>query len=92
MFCRQTYYDNSPKALKILAMKLKKQREKTTIATIIDKNSTYKRGKSKIASCFRDCYQNLYTPEIADVDTQQIKEYLKVLNLPTVTDRQNNDQ
>lgn len=36
MFCRQTYYDNSPKALKILAIKLKKQREKTTIATIID--------------------------------------------------------
>lgn len=53
MLCRQTYY-NSPKALKTLAITLKKQREKTVIATIMDKNSTCKRGKSKIASCFRD--------------------------------------
>lgn len=27
--CKQTYYDNSPKAWKILATKLKKQTEKT---------------------------------------------------------------
>ena len=48
-------------------MKLKKQREKTAITTIMDKNSTYKRGKT--ASCFRDYYQNLYTPEVVGLDT-----------------------
>lgn len=49
----------------------------------MDKNPTYKRGKSKIAP-------NLFTPEAVGADTLRIKEYLEILNLPTVTHEQNN--
>ena len=91
MLCRQTYYDNSPKALKILAAKLKKQKEKSTITIIKDGNDVLQRGKTNIAACFRDYYQNLYTPETVDVSMHKIKEYLTPLNLPIVTDKQNND-
>ena len=37
---------------------------------MMDKNSTYKRGKLKIAWCFRDYYQNRQSPEAVDVDTE----------------------
>ncbi len=46
VFTRQKYYDNSPKALKLLAFKLKKQKEQAIISKIKGENSDYLNEKS----------------------------------------------
>lgn len=54
-----------------------------------DVNGTLHRGKSGIAACFREFYQHLYTPE-KQVSDLEIRNYLKHLDLPLVTQTQNN--
>lgn len=74
--------------MKKLSLKLRKQKEKSTIAIIKDKNDTLHRGKSKIAACFRGFYQDLYASEL---NGKEIWNYLKQLSLPLVTKEQNNN-
>lgn len=90
LFSKQLFFDNSPKAMKKLSFKLKKQQEKSTITMVKDKKGTLNRGKLRIAATFREFYQELYTPE-QQVNAQEIKNYLKQLSLPLVTQEQNNN-
>lgn len=90
VLCKQTHFENSTTSLKKLAFKLKKQQERSIVATVKDKRGVYRRGKSNIASGFREFYQDLYTPEL-EVDNKEIKTFLDTLQLPAVTDGQNEE-
>lgn len=87
-FAKQLFYDNSPKAQRILASKIKKNKEKAAINIIMD-NTMPRRGGQEILSCFRNYYENLYNSEVNNLDKQTIASYLDKLSLVSATEAQN---
>lgn len=88
-FTKQKYYDGGAKSLKILSYKLKKQQTKSNIRFI--KNSAKNKmltGKQEIAGEFAEYYEELYSPETEEIQTQ-LRQFLQDLNLPQVTNAQN---
>ena len=89
IFTRQTYYESGAKSQNILARKLQKQRADNTIYKIRDNDSkTIQYKQDEIRRTFRKYYKGLYTqPQLED--GQQIDDFLKSLNLPVVSEEQN---
>ena len=89
IYTKQKYYESGAKFAKLLASKLQKQQTGNTICKIRDPNSkrcVYK--QSEIKQAFQSYYNQLYTqPKLKD--GKQIKGFLEQLNLPVLSDDQN---
>ena len=81
-FTRQRYYENGPKALKLLAWRLRKQQTENTIYEIRDpKTEKFFRKQEDIHNIFENYYKNLYK-EPSTTNSQEIHLFLESLDLP----------
>lgn len=88
LFTKQRYYENGSKFTKILARKLKKQQAESTIYKIRDSHkNTIESKQDKIQGVFETFYKRLYSSTY--VDDNQINSFLDALDLPTLTEDQN---
>lgn len=89
LFTKQLYYDTGGKALKLLSYRLRKQQAEKTIYKIRNPNTkNIETDPKKIKQCFEEYYQKLYSqPQLSN--NNQIDTFLSSLNLPTVSDTQN---
>lgn len=88
LFTKQRYYEIGNKSTKLLAYKLKKQQARNNIYGIRDPKNNVKYKTEDIQKCFELYYTKLYAQPAKD-DNDQIKLFLDKLNLPKVTDEQN---
>lgn len=89
LFTKQKYYEIGKKSTKLLAYKLKKQQVKHSIFGIRDPyNGTVRYKTEDIQKCFELYYTKLYDQSINNGDAE-IDSFLAKLNLPKVTDKQN---
>lgn len=90
IFTKQQYYEASGRSLKLLSFKLRKQQAERTIYKIKNPlNNKIENEQDKIKQCFQNYYLKLYSQALVDND-QGTDAFLSHLNLPTVTDDQNN--
>uniref|UniRef100_A0A3P9JT67 Reverse transcriptase domain-containing protein n=1 Tax=Oryzias latipes TaxID=8090 RepID=A0A3P9JT67_ORYLA len=89
IYTKQKYYESGPKFAKLLASKLKKQEADSTIYKIKDPSSKIcVHNQSEIQNIFLNYYKHLYTqPNLKN--PHQIQNFLKTLNLPVITEDQN---
>lgn len=90
MFTKQKYYEVGSRSTKLLAYKLKKQHAKNSIYGIRDplnKKLNYK--TEDIQKSFESYYKKLYEQPSCN-DIEKINSYLEKLELPKVTEEQNN--
>uniref|UniRef100_A0A671TPP2 Reverse transcriptase domain-containing protein n=1 Tax=Sparus aurata TaxID=8175 RepID=A0A671TPP2_SPAAU len=80
-FAKQESYDGGPKSLKILAYKLKKQTKKMHITNLKPEQARKITDKDQIVEEFASYYEKLYRAE-ASADCEQIRTYLRKLELP----------
>lgn len=91
LFLRQKYYEAGGKSAKYLAYKLRKQQEESTIYKIKNPLTNVIETKSeKIKECFEFFYRDLYSQPVA-ADEAQIDSFLGRLDLPKLTDSQNEE-
>lgn len=90
-FLRQKYYDVGGKSSKYLAYKLRKQQEESTIYKIKNpKTHKLETKLERIQECFETFYRDLYTqPDAPGEDC--IDAFLGHLNLPTISDSENDN-
>lgn len=89
IFTKQLHYDSGGKSLKLLSYKLRKQQAERTIHKIKNPlNNNVENEHDKIKQCFQNYYRNLYSQTYIDND-RDIDAFLLQLNLPTLTDEQN---
>lgn len=89
IFTKQKCYEAGSKSTKLLARRLQKQRADSTIYKIRDpvsKNIHYK--QDELQNTFKKYYKSLYTQPQLEGE-QQISEFLKSLNLPELSEEQN---
>lgn len=85
----QNYYENGPKAKKILAWKLRKQLTDRTVTKIKNPlTKTYCHKPEDMEESFALYYKELYTqPQI--MDSSLVKGFLGSLDLPSIGEEQN---
>lgn len=89
IFLKQKYYEIGCKSTKLLAYKLRKQRVESTIYNIKHPHTKKVENKpEKIQESFKLFYKELYSQPQMSNETQ-IEDFLKTLNLPTLTHSQN---
>lgn len=88
-YVKQTYYENGPRAKKVLAWRLRKQQSERSIYKLkdpVNKQICYK--PEEIHKSFEIYYRNLYTqPKLAEPAT--VKQFLETLDLPSIGTEQN---
>lgn len=88
-YLKQSYYEISPKAVKLLARKLRKQQAERVVYKIKDpKSNQLKCEPKKIENIFRDYYVDLYAQKIA-INRREVISFLDKLDLPSIGSRQN---
>uniref|UniRef100_A0A671XN45 Reverse transcriptase domain-containing protein n=1 Tax=Sparus aurata TaxID=8175 RepID=A0A671XN45_SPAAU len=88
-FLKQSYYEVGPRATKLLAKRLKRQQADRTIHKIRDINTNQVINEPKeIETKFMNYYRDLYSQPLS-ADTDQIKVFLKDLDLPAIGKNQN---
>lgn len=89
LFTKQRYYETGGKSMKLLAYKLKKQQADNTIYKIRDPLSGAIECRiDKIQNSFEKFYKTLYSQPHID-NSLQIDPFLASLDLPSVTEEQN---
>ena len=88
-FTKQRYYDNGPRAKRLLAWRIKKQQDERSIHKIKDTQSGKVCHKlEEIQQCFEKYYKGLYTqPDSAE--SPSIVNFLNSLDLPSIGTEQN---
>lgn len=88
-YIKQRYYDNGPRAKKLLAWRIRKQQEERSIHKIKDTQSGKMCHKLKeIQKSFEDYYKDLYT-QPKGADSLSITHFLNSLDLPSIGLEQN---
>ncbi len=88
-FIKQKYYDNGPRAKKLLAWRIRKQQEERSIHKIKDTQSGKMYHKLKeIQKSFENYYRDLYT-QPKGADPSSITQFLNSLDLPSIGLEQN---
>lgn len=89
VFLKQKYYEVGSKSTKLLAYKLRKQRVENTIHKIKHPHTKKVENKlERIQESFELFYKELYSEPQMSTESQ-IDDFLKTLNLPTLTNSQN---
>lgn len=83
-FTKQESYDGGPKSFKTLAYKLEKQMKKAHNTNLKPEEAKIITDKDQIVEEFASYYKKLYRAE-ASADREQIQAYLRKLELPKVT-------
>lgn len=83
-YLKQNYYESGPKAMKLLARRLRKQQAETTVNKIYDPKTNKPKYKPKeIENIFREYYKELYSESPAS-NQEDIKIFLDSLDLPLI--------
>ena len=88
-FAKQRYYENGPRALKLLGWRLRKQQADSSIYEIRDPGTKQLCHKLEdIEHIFENYYRDLYK-EPNTTSPQQINSFLESLDLPSIGEEQN---
>lgn len=83
-YLKQNYYESGPKAMKLLARRLRKQQAETTVNKIYDpKTNKPKYKPEEIENIFREYNKELYSESPAS-NQEDIKIFLDSLDLPLI--------
>lgn len=90
IYTKQRYYEAGSRAAKLLACRLKKQQTSRHVYKIKDPQTQSLVYRTEdIHKCFVDYYSGLYS-QTWNNNESQIEKFLGDLNLPQITDEQNN--
>ena len=88
-YVKQKYYENGPKAKKVLAWKLRKQQTERSIFKIRDPDSnSFSYTTEEIQQSFEKYYTKLYTQPKA-AEPSLVQNFLESLDLPSIGEAQN---
>lgn len=90
MYTKQKHYEGGSKHARFLAFKLRKQQADNTVYSIKDPVTKQTHHDiDNIKSCFKLFYEKLYTQLQVDNDSK-MDDFLKSVNLPVLSETQNN--
>lgn len=88
-FLKQTYYESGPRALKLLARRMRKQQTDNLITKIRDpKTNQIKHDPKDIGNIFKNYYEELYK-QTSDMNRIKVQEFLNTLDMPSIGNLQN---
>lgn len=88
-FLRQSYHDSGPKAMKLLARRIKKQQSDISIISVRNpKTDKVTEDPDEILKIFEDFFKNLYSKPTLEKE-ENITNFLNSLDLPSLGKMQN---
>lgn len=88
-FVKQTYYESGPRALKLLARRMRKQQTDNLISKVRDpKTNQIKCEPTDIRNIFKKYYEELYK-QTSGMNRTKTQEFLNTLDIPSIGEVQN---
>lgn len=88
-FVKQTYYESGPRALKLLARRMRKQQTDNLISKVRDpKTNQIKCEPTDIRNIFKKYYEELYK-QTSGMNRTKTQEFLNTLDMPSIGEVQN---